>query len=811
MKLIALIRLMLRHAALLIIAPLLLAALVIVLTRKPRLTYASGTVLYTGLATGSSIEMDKAFNYFATNTAFDNLLNIIKSRETQEEVAIRLLSQHLLLPTADPKYISSNFYAELKTKIPAYLYNYVAHGTEAATIHPDSSLLKHNTVKEKTDSLSAEDIEASQNTKLFPSAINRADYEKTVSNLTQLMKSSDTNYVYRLLNFKDEHYSIKAISTIKAERLSNSDLIKLTYEVDDPGICQQTLAIFNEVCIKNYKNIKENRSDAVVKYFEGQLSRANEKLRLAEDNLLAFNKSNNIINYYEQSKAVANVKEDMEVDYNNKKAQLAGTEAATKKLEQKLDIQQLVQVNTGSVVDKRKLLGDISFEIASAEAEAENNGIGDKKIDALRKEAETLKGDIKKNVGDLYHYQNSVEGLPLSTTLTSWIDNVIESENLKAKLKVMDQRNKDFQQQYAVYAPAGANIKRIEREISVSEQGYLEILHGLNLAKLKLQDNELTSNLKAVDPPYFPIESMPTKRGVLVIAAAMLGLILVLGVILTMEYFDDTLKNNKKASKILQLPSLGMIPKILLNPGAVNMPFVQNRLLEIATQNMEQFLKSQKSANTVKTLLFISTTEKEGKSVVAGNMAKKLIQEGRKVLLLNYSDKKQLNTRQRKFPLVNRLLGYQDPRIDFNNSFLSDTTTYLQPSQYAFYNLNERFFEIKNYKEIIELNNISINFEPDYVFIELPALIYNNYPAGLVANADLSVLICRSNRLWAEADQAALDNLLVLAENNMRFIINGVEIKEAESVLGDLPKKSSSFRKKVKNIFRFQFFTKTQI
>jgi hypothetical protein len=36
--------------------------------------------------------MDKTFNYQATNTAFDNLINIIESRETQEEVAIRLLA-----------------------------------------------------------------------------------------------------------------------------------------------------------------------------------------------------------------------------------------------------------------------------------------------------------------------------------------------------------------------------------------------------------------------------------------------------------------------------------------------------------------------------------------------------------------------------------------------------------------------------------------------------------------------------------------------------------------------------------------------
>jgi uncharacterized protein involved in exopolysaccharide biosynthesis len=123
------------------------------------------------------------------------------------------------------------------------------------------------------------------------------------------MKSSNDNYIYELINYDDDkHYSIKALSSIQATRINSSDLIKMSYTVDDPGICQQTLEIYNAICIKNYKNIKENRSDAVVKYFEEQLAQANNTLKLAEDKLLEFNKSYNIINYYEQSKAVAVVK-----------------------------------------------------------------------------------------------------------------------------------------------------------------------------------------------------------------------------------------------------------------------------------------------------------------------------------------------------------------------------------------------------------------------------------------------------------------------------------------------------------------------
>jgi uncharacterized protein involved in exopolysaccharide biosynthesis len=815
MKIIELLRLVRKHLVLLIIVPLLLATLVILLTRNGTHTYSSSTKLYTGLATGSTIEMDKTFNYFLTNTAFDNLLNIINSRETQEEVAIRLLSQHLSLQNANSKFISSKSFKRLKEITPSYLYKYVVKTGDLDLAEEDTTEI--TPIKKGPLNFLNPDSQKSDTNKqtlvvnVIPSSISKADYELTVKNLTELMKSSDSNFVYQLLNHDDLHYSIKAISTVKAERIGNSDMIKLSYVVDDPGICQQTLAILNEVCIKNYKNIKENRSDAVVKYFESQLNSANLKLKDAEDKLLVFNKSNNIINYYEQSKAVAVVKEDMEVDYNNKKAQLAGIEAGIKRLEEKLEVQQHVQLKSNSLLEKKRQLGDINFEIATTESESGATEINAKKLVTLKKQAENLKNDIKNSVQDLYSYKNTVDGLPINTVLNDWINNVVEAENLRAKLKVMDQRNKEFQQQYSIYAPAGANIKRIEREISVSEQGYLEILHGLNLAKLKLQDNALASNLKAVDPPFFPIEPEPSKTMVLVIGAAFLGIILVLGNVLAMEYFDDTLKNLKRATKKLNLPALGMIPKIFLKPAIDNFKFINNRLLEITTQNLKQNLSLHHSGTDVKTIIFISTLEQEGKTVIAGNITKRLIQEGKKVLMLNFSKTNEQTVYQRKYSFVNRLLGYQDPRINFKNPFLENPINYLPSDEYFFCKMDNQFFNAKNYTEILEQNHISIDYVPDYVFIELPALLFNNYPADLLAQADLSILTCRANRLWSEADQAALNEILPLVENKIYFIINGVELQELESLVGELSKKSSEFRKRIKNFLRFQFFSKNQI
>jgi hypothetical protein len=64
--------------------------------------------------------MDKTFNYFTTNTSLITI-NIINSRETQEEVAVRLFATHIMLPKANPKYISKKLFDELKLKVQKHL------------------------------------------------------------------------------------------------------------------------------------------------------------------------------------------------------------------------------------------------------------------------------------------------------------------------------------------------------------------------------------------------------------------------------------------------------------------------------------------------------------------------------------------------------------------------------------------------------------------------------------------------------------------------------------------------------------------
>lgn len=846
MEIIDLIRLIRKHLVLLLITPILMAVLVIFLTRNPSFKFESETTLYTGIASGSSVEMDKPFNYFASNTAFDNFITIIKSRETQQEVAIRLLAQHLLLDKADPRFISNANFEKLQSSTPAYVKALIADAAEPSGLPGnqkekvagpefqkpaiDDSINITSGKKEATgpsdqadttSSFSFSNISGSalDSKSFLPSTVDEPAFEETVKKLNDLCNSNDTNFVHKLLNFEHPNYSIDAISKVNVYRVTSSDLIQLKYQSNDPGICQQTLLFLTDVSIRNYKKFKGSRSDAVIKYFEFQLKQVASRLKTGEEKLLQFNKDNNIINYNEQSKAVALVKEDLDVDYNNKRIKLAGLYAVIKRLEEKLGNQQLIQLKSSDIIEKRNQLGEINFKISQAETVGMSTDKNTSRLADLKVQAEKLKDEIRKSVGELYSYSNSVNGIPVGVILNDWINNVIEAENVKAGMEVQAKRIKEFQKQYAIYAPAGANIKRIEREISVSEQEFLEILHGLNQAKLKMQDNDLASNIKPVDPPYYPLNPVPTKRKLMVIAAAMLGFMIVLVYILVMEFFDSTLKNPAKVSRSLKLPFLAVFPKILLKAKGINFAYITNRMLEIAIQNIELFLKKTLTEKKTKTILIFSTINEEGKTVIAGNLAHKLKMQGEKIYYLNYSLQSLHNSENSqlgfpdnfvatkvlrtppepgKFSIINWLMGYPDTRTDPNSQFLANPANYLLQEEICYYKVNDQFYLAKSYEDILNQNGVKLSYIPDYVIIEIPSILYYPYPVDLIVNADIALLVCRSNRVWSSADQGVLNVMMQLAENKTHFILNGAELPVIESVLGDLPKGRSAIRRNAK-------------
>jgi polysaccharide biosynthesis transport protein len=811
MKVNDLFRLIRKNILLLVMIPLLMGAVTKFIIKD---TFTSRSVLYTGLTSGTNVQLDQSFNLFTSNAGFDNLINIFQSRETSEDVAMHLLAMHLMMDHPDPKYISAKSFYTLLSQTPAEIRKLAVKKVNA---NPGGGIQSQTAPAEHSGDLNSESTSFSDTSdnpdKILP-GLDPAAYKQTLKNLTTYLESSDTNYLRRLLSRNDPHYSIKAISSVNVQRIGSGDLIELKLTNDDPGICQQTLRLITEIGMKNYLRIKESRSDSVVRYFEQKVAEASQRLMSAENQLQDFEQKNNIINYDDQSRDITKITSNLESALQAKQNKLAANKFAIEEIEQKLGNHEKIQVQNSSLLDKRNKLSDINAQILMLEASKIQDTATMAQIGSLKKTAAALNVEIQNAVGELYAATSTSGGKPDNSNLiNTWISSTRDYEETKNEIDRLQGKIVSSQRLYEKYVPAGVILKRLERDISVAEQEYMEVIRSLNLAKLKLQDVELSSTIRAVDPPNFPEMPDPGKRMVMILLAAVLGFLFVSTIILALEYFDESLNNPVKASRILQLEPVGVYPRIPEKLNGINFPFISERLLEMIIQKIDLLPLGKHTPFQfhTRTILFFSTLSKEGKSFLVANIARKMKLQGKSVKVITFSGESLLERKlamteeevdsymaQMNKPLQNKkrkslnssgqVIEEVDEIIDSSEMTLEIPETTQKSGEQIVLQLNDRYHTIKNYRQILENYNSSGADDADYILIELPPILSFSYPAELVSSADLSVMICRSTRSWSEADQGALETIMRLNRRHPLFLLNGVNLNVVKSSIGKLPK-----------------------
>lgn len=611
---------------------------------------------------------------------------------------------------------------------------------------------------------------------IVPPGVKKSDYDKTVKNLTKYYASSDTNFIYGLLHYgENNHYSIRSISEIQIYRINNSDLVRLVYHSDDPGICMQTLKILSQVFMKNYKLLRVGETDLVVKYFEDQVKLADERLQKAEDRLLKFNKKNNIINYYEQSKAIAGEKEKLEVAFQNQQIRLTGSASSLNEIETHLSARDSLYLKSDELNQLKKELADVTTKIISNDPTKDYDERTSKAIAKLRVRQNELRNKIKLYVDQLYLYSHSTQGLPITNMLDEWLKNTINYVEAKAALIVLSRRKIDFVRTYQKYAPLGAMLKRIEREIKVAEQSYLELLRSLNLAKMKQQNLEMATNIKIVDPPYFPIAAMPSKAKYLVVAAFLFGFILIAFIILAFEYFDSSMKNPSRVIKETEMKLGGAYPILNTDSTSSDLRLFARRLIDIMIQNLKMAVG--KVDKEPKVVLLFSTQKETGKSLLGRKIVNRLREIGDKVLYLNYCLEDDCDNKE----------------DDFNFSYT--------------YKVKDNFIDVKDFSELIEEKVLrKENSSYSYVFLEIPPIIFNSYPINLLKQIDFAFYVLEANSKLTKADKLALMTLKDICPVELQVLLNKVELYALEELLSVVPKKNrSKLVSKIKFIINYPF------
>ena len=676
---------------------LFVTGLVIYFTQFLPYSYTVKSSLYAGITSSTSLD-GAAVNFSVVAATFDNLVNIAKSRGTLEKVSLRLLASSYTHGEEwkDNQYIPAKHYRQLLQITP----------------------------------------------KEVMELIDRKDESKTLANLTAYKKNDHNNFIYSVFNRTIAFYSMAALDRVELKRIGNSDILDISYTSADPGLTQLTVAFLIEELINAYEILRFKSTNDVIAYFEEQVRLAKVRLSEEEDNLMHYNVQERIINYGEETKALAATRYQVDDRLEAAKRTYEGAVALRKMLDEKMDVRAQIIRNNTNLLQELDKVSNLNQSIMEKEI-----FISDKsksKSEELQKEKTELRQaeDRISSISDnLNEFAFTKEGVGIENMINEWLIALVNEARAQAEMKVLESRQQDIFDQYSHMSPVGTQVNRKERAIDIAEDNYRTQLSGLASANLRLKNIEMsTSNLQTVAPPSYPLTDNGRNRLMYILAAFFGSMIFIILYFLLIEVLDHTLRDPYRSKRLSGLPVIAAFN------GISNLKYrgflkACNRLAAAYCCNrLNKYMKV--GEPTVINLLSINS--REGKSFLAKYFIRHWESEGLRVRLVTH---------------------------DYD--FESNGKQYVQAQQLSdFWMLNEA------------------EKTPDIILVEYPSIKDSSIPLPVLQKADVNLLIANACRLWRDSDNTTLAPFKeALKDTPFMLYLNNADRDVVESFTGELPPK----------------------
>lgn len=602
----------------LILGTLSITILAIIGTKHLSKQYSVNCLVYTGVISGYSLEKDGSQVYAVAQNSIDNIINIIKSEGTLQNVCLRLYARCLINgnPNSDNNYILAKNYK--------MIYNHLKNSPQGETI------LK---------------------------LINKKDENATYNNFLRYYNSSKDNYLYGLFHYNMPHFCYNELQRITVEREGSSDLLKISYNDTDPGIAYNTLLIISKEFVNEYSAIRYGQTDKVIEYFKQQLDVIGRDLHGQEDDLTAYNISKRVINYTDETKEIAAVNKEFELRHQDALLLYSSSKSALQELEKQMNSNTKQYLTNMEFLNKLRQVSELQAKVSEGEILPNNSN---ENLNLNKIELSKAQNDLSAVTTKYQKHQYTKEGIAKDNIVDSWLEELISYEKSKADLKVMDKARRELNERYVFFAPVGSTIKRKERGINFTEANYLSLLKSYDDALMRKKNLEMTSaTLKVLTPPAYPLSSIGGVRKKIVLAACVGSFLFILGFLLLLELIDQTLRDTIRARRITNLPILGSFPrKSIFRFRNYNTICSEMATKYLSSSILRFFTKHKEDLPFI--VNFISTESDTGKSYLAEQLSTYWANIGLKVCIVSY--KKDFNPNSKNYILAKNITDLYHPQ-----------------------------------------------------------------------------------------------------------------------------------------------------
>jgi len=810
MSLIEFLRIIYRHWVLLIATAFLLSGMIFWTTRNEKQQFTSTTLINTGLVSGYTIEKSQSgkVDYAYTQNEFANLISLATANNTLLELSVTLFTKCLLLEEPDLYLISSESWNEATKDIPEQMlqgvtvpgsfeatYKNIWHLLDATEVHPISELIIGGNTLFGLEHLNTIKVAREGSSDMIRMTYTTTDpgiCRETLATLTEIfirkhreVKEGQTQDV---LAFFEESTQRSALRLRNAE----DELLRFRVENKIINYYEQTrfISAKKEDLDAQYhsERMEIASADTAIRRLENQLASRTHlpdlhqsiaKIRDSLATLSAQIEREELFRTFTLPKTDSIAPSSLETDltylpvdsfsiYDPMLASLSDP---------------VLNLNTTSdTIDPATYLSEtLSLQLPNVHlnptplpVKLKEPSFTDTELVQMKKRAQQLRNRMIHAAQHTYHVNNTPEGIPSEELLTQWLQSILRYEEARIRLKIIRNRQEEFQEIYSQFAPWGSRLKRIEREIDVSEREYLANLHSYNQALLHQKNMLMATNLKVMDAPFYPSKPAASKRVMFIGVGFVAGIILPLAVLLASEFLDNTLRKPSRSSKQTSLNLSGGMPKIPSNARkwkGIRFDEVQERCLKQLFLDIQ--LEMIPFTDRPQVVAFTSTREKEGKTFLIDQLAQRLRGLGEKVMVI--------------FPK------------NTSHVYITD-----HDDNY-FYDIKDNLEVMKNLAELLPACGYyeESAAQYDWLLLEVPGILANSFPLNILQGAHLTIMVARANKVWNHGDQKALDLLKKGTNRQPKILINATRPDVLEELIGEIPKKRSWLRVLVKKLAVF--------
>jgi tyrosine-protein kinase Etk/Wzc len=574
--------------------------------------------------------------------------------------------------------------------------------------------------------------------------------------LVQLSGKSGDSFTLNRVPISGAVAALKEATTVKElGRMTN--VVEISYENNHPDRARDVVNALVQTYLDQSLAFKTQEAGKTVSFIEEQMNGIKEELNKAEVNLQEYKSSAGVVQLDAEAQELIrkySALEQQKVGINLGKKQLEFALSAQK------DALEQGQSYSPAIMKDDPLVAEMARQLAALEVQKRGLLVEYTPNHPAVQNVQVQIDEIQQKIRNTY--QTGISNLASQETDVSQKLGTYEGELKNIPVEELD-------------------LARYTRLAKVTSDIYTFLLQKHEEARIAKAST--ISNINVIDPAALPVMPVKPEKAKYLLIGLILSLVAALGASFVMEYFDDSVKTESDAKRVLGYTHLATIP--YLGRGVTDR---QKRELNGLITDKDHRSVAAEAFRSLRTALHFSTPDDrrqvllltssfpgEGKSTVSANLAVTIAQTGARTLLIdNDLHKSRLHERLgvQKVPGVADVLAGD---IDLSNAFqktsvenltiLTAGTTSPNPSV---------LLSSEAMKELVAKLRQSF----DRIVIDAPPTLPVADSIQLTSLADQVLIVLESGRVPAKAAERLSELLNTAKAPVAGFVFNNKEMQQ---------------------------------